>query len=956
MRDGVKKIWQWAKPKRFFVFFLCMELAVLCLGWKAFYTAPTQFSIGESAPYYDLTPFLPAQGWANQRQWFPAEGGFLNRIIFSVMTDGSGSGGFTVNVLDEAGDVLVSRHYAPEELTGEFQELNIQKTVEYGHRYCFEAVADEGGSAWSVPYLYVPGGELSWLEDGEVDGAPMEGGACYLFLSFYFARISYAAIALHAAALLAGAAYLIFSFPKKGAGKAHSADAAALCIACACAAGQFLLCKKLYLSRTLLLCLPCAFIAWYAAMRLGWWVWLKSSLKAWLRRAFLNEWLRAHLRLLLRSWKSAVFLIAALLLSTLFFICIREGVPSSLENYFYMALSALLIFLLLGIIPTPRLDRFCVRFPWTIYAANSILIFLQMEIADANPFQTIRFGLAIFNIVTIFVVFAVLWALLGNLRAAGIVGTVLFAVWGFANYLTVVFRGIPIAPSDLMSAGTALNVLGNYQIERNIQLLSFWTPIPLELLLVFRLPAKQPHSATAKKRLLQRGTTAFCAILFFWQGYFGALSPVSMHGWQWRWQEGDYPQGYVAVSIKKIQQLFLNAPAGYSPEKMQMLYEAQSGQAETALPDTEQRPNIILILNESWFDWRQVTEFETIRPVMPFLDSLENCIRGFAVGPQDRGGTSLSEYELLTSNSLSMLPGITPFTQRNLEGSYSVVSYLEALGYTTAAIHPANSENYNRSVVYPQLGFDRISFLNRDTRWREADALREYISDESAFRMAKLFFDEKETGAPALIYLLTIQNHGGYSMSEKNGGGYALADAFEMDLQKGFDLCKGEAEEYLSLVRYTDAAFEKLLGELENEPEPTLVCMVGDHAPGLWEVTSSYEGYEWSMRQRGTPFIIWANYPIESYNAGYIGMVQLMPLLMQTAELPLSPYYQAILDVSEKYPVLSAAFYRDANGNFGSYTYMQEPPQSELLKRYFYYEYNSLLSAKNRMEKVFLAG
>ncbi len=215
MRDGVKKIWQWAKPKRFFVFFLCMELAVLCLGWKAFYTAPTQFSIGESAPYYDLTPFLPAQGWANQRQWFPAEGGFLNRIIFSVMTDGSGSGGFTVNVLDEAGDVLVSRHYAPEELTGEFQELNIQKTVEYGHRYCFEAVADEGGSAWSVPYLYVPGGELSWLEDGEVDGVPMEGGACYLFLSFYFARISYAAIALHAAALLAGAAYLIFSFPKK---------------------------------------------------------------------------------------------------------------------------------------------------------------------------------------------------------------------------------------------------------------------------------------------------------------------------------------------------------------------------------------------------------------------------------------------------------------------------------------------------------------------------------------------------------------------------------------------------------------------------------------------------------------------------------------------------------------------------------------------------------------------
>ena len=341
---------------------------------------------------------------------------------------------------------------------------------------------------------------------------------------------------------------------------------------------------------------------------------------------------------------------------------------------------------------------------------------------------------------------------------------------------------------------------------------------------------------------------------------------------------------------------------------------------------------------------------------MPFLDSLENCIRGFAVGPQDRAGTSLSEYELLTSNSLSMLPEVTPFTQRNLEGSYSVVSYLEALGYTTAAMHPAPSENYNREVAYPQLGFDRLSFLNKDMRWRNADVLREFISDDSAFRMAKTFLEEKEAETPALIYLLTIQNHGGYDSSENNGGEYALENAFRMDIQKGFDSCRDAAEEYLSLVRYTDAAFEKLLSELENQVEPTLVCMVGDHGPMLGaEVESPYEGYEWSMRQRGTPFVIWANYPIEACDAGYIGMVQLTPLLLQTAGLPLSPYYQAILDVSEEYPVLSAAFYRDADGNFGGYSYTEEIPQSERLKRYFYYEYNSLLSPKNRMDEIFFA-
>ena len=934
MKDSIRKMGHWVKAKWLFVLFLCLELLVLSLGGKAFYAVPVEVSNGESVPTENLYPFPPPKGWSVQRQWFTLDGDLLNRIVFSAIADGAGNGGFTVSMREESGEVLLSGHYAPEELTEEFLEFNIQQKVRYGARYCFEVIADEGGSDWSVPYFYAPGAELSWLEDAEVDGVPMEDGGCYLFLSFYYARISYAAVALHAAALLAGAAYLLFCCTKKDASKGHSADVAVLCAACVCAAGQFFLCKDYFLNKALFICLPCVLLAGIAFFIL-----------------LQKGWLGIRLRISLRSWKSAVFLLTALLSSAMFLMCIKGRGLFDIGNHFYVALFAFLVFLFFGMFSIPRLDGLCARFPWLICAAQSVLIFLQMEVADQNPLDELKFGFIIFNIVTIFAVLALLWAIFANFRRALLTGIVLFAVWGIANYLTVAFRGLPIAPNDLMSAGTALNVLGDYQLEWNISLASVFMLIALELLLLFRIPAKTNDQKKKDKRLPQRGAVMLCTILFFWQGYFGSLCPIDPSELAFIWTFDYYPRGYVAISIEKMRQLFITAPAGYSAAEVRALYEAQNQQANDESPDSKPYPNIILILNESWFDWRQVTEFETDRPVMPFIDSLENCIKGFAVGPQDRSGTSLSEYELLTSNSLSMLPGITPFTQRNLEGNYSVASYLESLGYTTAAMHPASSINYNRRLVYPQLKFDRI-FFEGDALFQDANDVRGRVADESAFQAAKTILDEKEAGAPALVYLLTIQNHGGYIL-----GNECMEEEYRITIQKGFDLCREGAEEYLSLLRCMDDAFEKLIGEIENEAEPTIVCMVGDHGPTLGaEIESPYEGYEWSQRQRGTPFIIWANYPIDVYNAGYISMVQLMPLLMKTADLPLSPYYQTILDVSEEYPVLGAAFYQDADGNFGNYSFTETVPQSALLKQYFYFEYNSLLSQEKRIPEIFLAG
>lgn len=74
------------------------------------------------------------------------------------------------------------------------------------------------------------------------------------------------------------------------------------------------------------------------------------------------------------------------------------------------------------------------------------------------------------------------------------------------------------------------------------------------------------------------------------------------------------------------------------------------------------------------------------------------------------GGTNSSEYEMLSSNSLMLMPSITPFNWLNLHKANSLVSNLKDLGYATLAAHPYTNSNYRRDSAWLTLGFDETHF------------------------------------------------------------------------------------------------------------------------------------------------------------------------------------------------------------------------------------------------------
>lgn len=494
-------------------------------------------------------------------------------------------------------------------------------------------------------------------------------------------------------------------------------------------------------------------------------------------------------------------------------------------------------------------------------------------------------------------------------------------------------------PNDLMSIGTAANVLGNYTLELTDEVLAIVVLFvcQLQIFLALRHPRARRRWQTALAARLGCGAAA---VLWLWLFCAGPLVPKQFHLYEWSWQENCYYQGYLETVMLRLEKLFVKPPAGYSEQQVEKMAE----EMEPALPASDGAPpDVILIINESWFDWNQLTDFETDRPITPFIDSLDNCVRGFAVNPNL--STSGAEYEVLTSNCTALMPSLTPFTQMNLAGTNSLVKHLDQLGYSSVSFHPASYANYNRKSVYPNLGFETSWFWN----WEEENPLyaqlenpmfvHNGLSDKSCFDYVVELYEERDTSRPAFLYDLTYQNHGGYEQAAFNGGSWEVDPEHRVRVTEGFDEVRGQAEEYLSCLTYTDDAFAGLIDYFSQQKDPVIICMVGDHIPHFTgDVESEYSGLEYQMRSRGTPFVIWANYPLEEENVGYIGMSQLAPLLLQAAEIPLSPFYQSLAELSQDVPVLTRDFYRLSTGDFAIYLFTEMPEENPLLRRYLYFE------------------
>lgn len=609
----------------------------------------------------------------------------------------------------------------------------------------------------------------------------------------------------------------------------------------------------------------------------------------------------------------------------------KLSVENTLDRWMYMILTiALLLLLYVGYVR--KQGKFAFVFPCIVLYA--FLNFGIVEILSGCRYDFSKPLAGIWNMIIWILLMVMLHLMTQNLKISIIVPNIIAVALGLTNHYFYQFRGNPFELSDLQMAGTAMTVIGNYQLQIDSIMIFV---IVMECIAVYAWRLLDKGRYSGNKKIVQ--AEVLIAVLTF-MGCFLNRPGVSY----WNMSQSTREYGYLNAFVEYVRKDFnYSAPEGYSRERVEEIlgrYDVKDG---------EKQPNVIVIMNESFADLPTTYQFDTNVDGMPFIHGLEkNTVKGNMLVSVFGGSTANTEYEFMTGNSMAYFPvGSVPYMQYAKIEQESITRELKELGYQTEAFHPCYAENYNRSKVYPLLGFDFTTFMEDEPLYQ--DTLRSYVTDKADIENVIDIYERRDKEKPFYMFNVTMQNHGGYSREN--------SEVETTVRPKNKDLCETQLLEYLSLVKESDAAFEELVQYFENVDEDTVIVMFGDHQPGLDEsiynelepgIFSADASLEQKEKMYTVPFVIWANYDIEEEDDVFISPNYLRAFLLEKAKMPMGCYDQFLLDCQKEYPAINAMGYYDASGILHGID-----ESTERLEEYRILQYAKVFD-KNTLQNVYL--
>lgn len=519
-------------------------------------------------------------------------------------------------------------------------------------------------------------------------------------------------------------------------------------------------------------------------------------------------------------------------------------------------------------------------------------------------------------------------------------------LWGAANYFINAFRGTPILPWDLSALGTAAAVAGSYRFVPTWQMLAAAVLIAALGVLLFwkgRRSMLRLGREQWKARLVCVGVGVACLAVLLPTQNLGKMG-VKTDVWD---PAGSYRTGgCLATFLRNTEFLKVEEPEDTSVERLEQIVSSVE-KPEPAEVSVE-RPNVVAIMNESWADFEAFGTLNLSESVTDYIRSLDNAVFGHAYTSVFGAGTSASEFEFLTGNSMAFLPsGSIPYQQYVLGPTASLASHLKELGYRTMAFHPGEQSSWQRNLAYPHLGFDDYKY--GDLMDVPQTFEHGYVSDRSDFEQIIWEFEHKEEGQPLFLFNVTIQNHGGYTV-EDYPAQVTLTDApgrYPM------------AEQYLTLANKTDEAFRILVEYFSQQEEPTILVMFGDHQPSVeqefldlaYGVTQSEMTMEQYMGKYMVPFVIWANYPLPEEGPEVTSLNFLGQYVLRYAGLEGNDYDSFLWQLQDQLPAVTFVGYVDRMGH--AYSHLETNEFTSYIEDYQRIQYNNLFGGGDRQEGLF---
>lgn len=612
-------------------------------------------------------------------------------------------------------------------------------------------------------------------------------------------------------------------------------------------------------------------------------------------------------------------------------------------------------------------------------ALYSAWIYIEVQYAVGTTLDTVNLIKTLVNWAVIYALVLLITVACGYLYYALIAVQALAVLLAVADHMVVQARGMELQFSDLFSFGTAMAVAGQYDfsLSANTIAVIFAALISTLFFVLNRMP-KVRLKRFRIGGLAIGATSLILAVLMTTTSWGAALIDYEQRFWK---VQASRDNGFLVSFLHSISASKVSRPSGYSKDTLEeMLTEYRDqldrldrpqtgtpGDETTETPDVpvtpetdeSSKPNIIVIMNESFSDLSTVAaylgnEMQSDSELLPFFHSLTNdspnIAKGFAMSSVLGGNTANSEYEFLTGNSMAFLP--TNSVAFNLfvdeDNAYSVVDIMNKSGYYTVGMHPEPSSNWNRTEIYGYFGFEESYFLESDKEGTvktfvndlplsSDDYYRGHVSDRTVYDRIIDLYEQKEEGTPLFAFAVTMQNHGGYSTK-----GYDSTVSLE---GKG---SSASANEYLSSVRESDAALGELIAYFEEAEEDTLIVFFGDHQPSL--PASFYTNYfdvhddsptELVQAKYTVPYLYWGNFDFECELGELTSLNYLSSEMLDIAGLEKTEYLKFTDLVRSEAVAINAYGWWDSDMVFHSFT-EEDSDEVNLLRLYKYLQYNGL--------------
>lgn len=623
---------------------------------------------------------------------------------------------------------------------------------------------------------------------------------------------------------------------------------------------------------------------------------------------------------------------------------------------------------------------------WAVFISNPLIIYYL-----TSQFYGIEQGadkkVFFYTSLLLLLVQCIVYALIGHKYVTLLLVNGIGLLLAVASYQVGVFRSAPITPADLLFIKTALQVSEHYDIVWSHDQLRSFAFIAAYLLFVFLLGTYRPDKRgicyllmkkykekreqkkqqenQKEEEIWSRHTKGsdrrYTLKVWFLRWYYGigklvfriVLFAVGFWGLNNLYSTDVLAQNGIIVSpwdrvtncrehgfyldfFMNLHYLNMEKPEGYAKEEVERIL---AGIKSDEVDETKlsQKPNIIVVMNESLADYTQVDPMGNMtynRDYLPYIHSLnDNVIKGKCYVSIYGSLTADSEFECLTGNSMAFLPMATAPYQQFIKGTtFSLPLYLKTLGYRTLAVHPCNPANWNRTNAYASMDFDE--FLSKDA-FENPEIIRQ-VSDDATYQKVEEQFESKKPEETLFVMAVTMQNHGGYTEPSD----------WENPIIAG-DGSYPMANEYLSSASVSDEAYERLINYFSDYKEPVLILMFGDHQPAIEEefvsqtlgVTEAGYTFEQQQERYCTPYILWANYEIPTKLDGITSANFLSNLVIEHAGLPNYRYGKYLSGLQDSIQAINAYGYMTKDGLWHSLE--EDNEYSSLIREYAIVEYGN---------------